>query len=86
MVNLTDKNEEVKVQITKEFLDYLSKGNRTLFLFKDIRQANSLIYQAFENNISFEFDRVKSGVLITVFKRLVEVKVFDEEPTSRITI
>ena len=51
------------------FLDYLDKGNRVLFRLRDLEQLQAVARMAYDQSLSFEFDRVGEGISTLIFKR-----------------
>jgi sulfate adenylyltransferase subunit 1 len=69
VVDLADERGAIEFDVTPSFLDYLGKGNRVLFRLRDVGQVQAVALLAYEQTLSFEFDRTADGVSILVFRR-----------------
>jgi sulfate adenylyltransferase large subunit len=69
VVDLTGEWGAVEFDVSNSFLDYLGKGNRILFRLRGFDQLEAVALLAYENTLSFEFDRTAEGVSILIFKR-----------------
>jgi sulfate adenylyltransferase subunit 1 len=69
VVDLTGEVGGLEFDASASFLDYLGKGNRVLFRLRDLAQLPAVALLAFEQTLSFEFDRTAEGVSILLFKR-----------------
>jgi sulfate adenylyltransferase subunit 1 len=69
MVDLTAEWGPIEFDASISFLKYLGKGNRILFRLRDMTQLNAVALLAYENTLSFEFDRTAEGISILAFKR-----------------
>lgn len=69
MVDLTGEIGALEFDASASFLDYLGKGNRVLFRLRDLAQLPAVALLAFEQTLSFEFDRTAEGISILLFKR-----------------
>jgi sulfate adenylyltransferase subunit 1 len=69
VVDLTGEWGPIEFDVTTSFIDYLGKGNRVLFRLRDMVQLEAVALLAYENTLSFEFDRTAQGASILVFKR-----------------
>jgi sulfate adenylyltransferase large subunit len=69
VVDLTGEWGPIGFDVTTSFIDYLGKGNRILFRLRDMVQLEAVALLAYENTLSFEFDRTADGVSILIFKR-----------------
>ncbi len=69
VVDLTGEFGPIEFDVSKSFMDYLGKGNRVLFRLRDMGQLGAVAFLAFEQTLSFEFDRTADGVSILIFKR-----------------
>ena len=69
VVDLTGEQTTIELEVSESFYNYLGKGNRVLFRLSDVGQVAALVQLAFENTLSFEFDRTVDGVSILLFKR-----------------
>lgn len=74
VVDLTGEQTKLELEVTESFYNYLGKGNRILFRLCDVGQVAALVQLAFENTLSFEFDRTADGVSILLFKRSTKAK------------
>ena len=68
-MDLTARGASIEFDITAEFLDYLDKGNRVLFLLRCLEQLQSLAHLAYVETLAFEFDRTVEGISVLLFKR-----------------
>jgi sulfate adenylyltransferase subunit 1 len=68
-VDLTNEWGAIVFDASPGFLDYLGKGNRILFRLRDLQQLGAVALLAYEETLSFEFDRTAEGVSLLVFKR-----------------
>jgi sulfate adenylyltransferase subunit 1 len=69
MVDLTGEWEPIGFDMSDNFIDYLGKGNRILIRIRDLDQLAAVALLAFEQTLSFEFDRTAEGISILIFKR-----------------
>ncbi|MGB9081427.1 MAG: sulfate adenylyltransferase subunit CysN [Desulfuromonadaceae bacterium] len=69
VVDLTGEWGPVEFDVSGSFLGYLDKGNRILFRLRGFDQLEAVALLAYENSLSFEFDRTAEGVSILIFKR-----------------
>jgi sulfate adenylyltransferase subunit 1 len=69
VVDLTEAWGKLEFDVAISFIDYLSKGNRILFRLRSVVQLETVALFAYENSLSFEFDRTAEGVSVLVFKR-----------------
>ncbi|GFE56762.1 sulfate adenylyltransferase subunit CysN [Geobacter sp. AOG1] len=69
LVDLTGEWGPVEFAASSSFLDYLGKGNRVLFRLRGLEQLEAVVLLAYEQTLSFEFDRTAEGVSILIFKR-----------------
>jgi sulfate adenylyltransferase subunit 1 len=69
MIDLTGEWGAIWFDVSASFIDYLEKGNRVLFRLRDLDQLTALALLAYEQTLSFEFDRTEEGVSILIFKR-----------------
>jgi len=69
VVDLTGEWGLIEFDVTTSFIDYLEKGNRVLFRLRDLDQLAAVALLAYEQTLSFEFDRTAEGVSILIFKR-----------------
>ncbi|MBT0651999.1 sulfate adenylyltransferase subunit CysN [Geomobilimonas luticola] len=69
VVDLTGEWGPVELDASSTFLDYLGKGNRILFRLRGLEQLEAVVLLAYEQTLSFEFDRTAEGVSILIFKR-----------------
>jgi len=69
VIDLTGEWGPIEFDVTTSFIDYLGKGNRILFRLRDMVQLEAVALLAYENTLSFEFDRTADGVSILIFKR-----------------
>jgi sulfate adenylyltransferase subunit 1 len=69
VVDLAGEWGPIEFDVSTSFIDYLGKGNRVLFRLRGMVQLEAVAQLAYENTLSFEFDRTAEGVSILVFKR-----------------
>jgi sulfate adenylyltransferase subunit 1 len=69
VVDLTGEWGRVAFDASNSFLDYLGKGNRILFRLRGLEQLEAVALLAYEQTLSFEFDRTAGGVSVLIFKR-----------------
>jgi sulfate adenylyltransferase subunit 1 len=84
VVDLTGEVGELVFDVTDSFLGYLGKGNRILFRLRDVGQLPAVALMAYEQTLSFEFDRTADGVSVLLFRRGTRVgdKVSDDGGTG----
>lgn len=73
IVDLCGCRGAVILEASGNFLDYLGKGNRVLFRLPELEQVEAVARLAFNENLSFEFDRTAEGISILMFKRFIPV-------------
>ncbi|MFZ4858101.1 MAG: sulfate adenylyltransferase subunit CysN [Desulfuromonadaceae bacterium] len=69
VVDLSGEWGALEFDVSNSFLDYLGKGNRILFRLRDVEQLQAVALLAYEQTLSFEFDRTADGVSILLFMR-----------------
>jgi sulfate adenylyltransferase subunit 1 len=69
VVDLTGEWGAIEFNASTSFIDYLGKGNRILFRLRDLGQLPAVALLAYEQTLSFEFDRTAEGVSVLIFKR-----------------
>ncbi|MEI6208515.1 MAG: sulfate adenylyltransferase subunit CysN [Desulfuromonadales bacterium] len=69
VVDLTEEWGAIEFDVAVSFIDYLAKGNRILFHLRSLAQLEAVALFAYENILSFEFDRTETGVSVLIFKR-----------------
>jgi sulfate adenylyltransferase subunit 1 len=69
VVDLSGERGAIWFDVSASFIDYLEKGNRVLFRLRDLDQLAALALLAYDQTLSFEFDRTSEGVSILIFKR-----------------
>jgi sulfate adenylyltransferase subunit 1 len=69
VVDLSGEWGRVEFDASNSFLDYLGKGNRILFRLRGLDQLETVALLAYEQKLSFEFDRTAEGVSVLLFKR-----------------
>jgi len=69
VVDLSAEGSAIEFEIAPSFIEHLGKGNRVLFRLRDIRQLPAVALLAFEQRLSFEFDRTPEGVSVLLFRR-----------------
>jgi sulfate adenylyltransferase large subunit len=69
VVDLTGEWGQVEFDVSSSFLDYLGKGNRVLFRLRAMDQLEAVALLAYENTLSFEFDRTAEWISLLIFKR-----------------
>jgi sulfate adenylyltransferase subunit 1 len=71
VVDLTGECGALEFEVSASFNDYLGKGNRVLFRLRDVGQVTSVAQLAFDQTLSFEFDRTSGGISVLLFKRSI---------------
>jgi sulfate adenylyltransferase subunit 1 len=69
VVDLSGEWGQIEFDVSTSFINYLAKGNRVLFSLRDLVQLEAVAQLAYENILSFEFDRTADGISILIFKR-----------------
>jgi sulfate adenylyltransferase subunit 1 len=69
LVDLSGEWGPIGFDVATSFIDYLGKGNRVLFTLRDLAQLEAVAQLAYENVLSFEFDRTSEGISVLIFKR-----------------
>ncbi len=69
VVDLSAEGCALEFEISPSFIDHLGKGNRVLFRLRDLGQLPAVALLAYEQRLSFEFDRTPEGVSILLFRR-----------------
>jgi sulfate adenylyltransferase large subunit len=69
VVDVSGEEGAFEFDVSTSFLDYLDKGNRILFRLREVGQLEALALVAYEQSLSFEFDRTAEGISILIFKR-----------------
>jgi sulfate adenylyltransferase large subunit len=72
IVDLSAEGRAIEFEISPSFIDHLGKGNRVLFRLKDFGQLHAVALLAYEQRLSFEFDRTPDGISIVIFRRGVK--------------
>ena len=73
VVDLTGEWGTLEFEVSSSFLGFLGKGNRVLFRLRDLEQLQAVALMAYEQTLSFEFDRTTEGVSVLVFMRGISV-------------
>jgi len=69
-VDLTGEAGRFDFEASAGFLEYLGKGNRVLFRLRDVGQLEAVAQLAYDQTLSFEFDRTLEGLVsVLLFKR-----------------
>ncbi len=71
LVDLTGEESSLIFTVETSFLDYLGQGNRLLFRLRNLAQLAAVAQLAYEQTLSFEFDRTADGVSLMLFKRSI---------------
>ena len=69
VIDLAGEGGAIEFDVSDSFLDYLGKGNRILFHLRGLDQLAAVALMAYQQSLSFEFDRSAEGVSILIFKR-----------------
>jgi sulfate adenylyltransferase large subunit len=69
VVDLTAHGNAIEFELSPSFIDHLGKGNRVLFRLRDLGQLHAVALLAYEQRLSFEFDRMPEGIGILLFRR-----------------
>jgi sulfate adenylyltransferase subunit 1 len=68
VADLTGERGQIEFEVSTSFIDYLGKGNRVLFMLRDLRQLEPVALMAYEYNLNFEFGRVQDRVNLILYK------------------
>ncbi|MBI5655653.1 MAG: sulfate adenylyltransferase subunit CysN [Geobacter sp.] len=74
LVDLTGEERPLVFAAETSFLDYLGKGNRLLLRLRNLEQLAAVAQLAYEQFLSFEFDRTADGLSVMLFKRSIKQK------------
>jgi hypothetical protein len=69
LVDLTGESGTLEFELSPGFMEHLDKGNRVLFRLRDLEHLPAVAQVAYEQALSFEFDRTVGGISILIFKR-----------------
>ncbi len=69
LVDLTRESGAPEFQLSPGFMEHMEKGNRVLFRLRDLDQLSAVAQVAYDQGLSFEFDRRENGASILLFKR-----------------
>jgi sulfate adenylyltransferase subunit 1 len=69
VVDLTREWGTLEFELSPGFMEHLDKGNCVLFRLRDLEQLPAVALVAYEQALSFEFDRTTDGISILLFKR-----------------
>jgi sulfate adenylyltransferase subunit 1 len=69
LVDLTGEWGTLEFELSPGFMEHLDKGNRVLFRLRDLEHLPAVAQVAYEQALSFEFDRTVGGISILLFKR-----------------
>ncbi len=69
LVDVTRESGTLEFQLSPGFMEHLGKGNRVLFRLRELEQLPAVAQVAYEQALSFEFDRTADGLSILLFKR-----------------
>ena len=84
LVDLTRQWGTLEFQLSPGFMEHLGKGNRILFRLRDLGQLPAVAQLAYEQALSFEFDRTADAVSILLFKRdtALQPRSYDDDGTG----
>jgi sulfate adenylyltransferase large subunit len=68
VVDLTGEKGVIEFEVSTSFLDYLGKGNRVLFILRDLRQLEHVALVAYEHNLNFEFGRDQDRINVILYQ------------------
>ena len=68
VADLTGERGAIEFEVSTSFLDYLGKGNRVLFMLRDLRQLEPVALMAYEHNLNFEFGREQDRVNVILYR------------------
>jgi sulfate adenylyltransferase subunit 1 len=68
VADLTGEWGQIDFEVSTSFLDYLGKGNRVLFMLRDLDQLEPVAVMAYEYNLNFEFCRVQDRVNVIIYR------------------
>jgi sulfate adenylyltransferase subunit 1 len=69
LVDLTRERGTLEFKLTPGFMEHLDKGNCVLFRLRDLEQLPAVAQVAYDQALSFEFDRTTDGISLLLFKR-----------------
>lgn len=69
VVDLTEESGSIEFEPSASFFAYLGKGNRVLFSLRTMSQLEAVAMLAYQQRLSFEFDRTAEGISVLIFKR-----------------
>jgi sulfate adenylyltransferase subunit 1 len=69
LVDLTRERGTLEFKLTPGFMEHLDKGNCVLFRLRDLEQLPAVAQVAYDQALSFEFDRTTNGISLLLFKR-----------------
>jgi sulfate adenylyltransferase subunit 1 len=72
VVDLTGESGVIEFEVSNSFLDYLGKGNRVLFMLRDLRQLEPVALMAYEHNLNFEFGRDQDRINVIMYRDCTE--------------
>ncbi|HLO27206.1 MAG TPA: sulfate adenylyltransferase, partial [Geobacteraceae bacterium] len=68
VADLTGERGAIEFEVSTSFLDYLGKGNRVLFMLRDLRQLEPVALMAYEHNLNFEFGRGQDRINVILYR------------------
>ena len=72
VADLTRESGAIEFEVSTSFLDYLGKGNRVLFMLRDLRQLEPVALMAYEHNLNFEFGRGEDRINVILYRDVSE--------------
>lgn len=68
VADFTGERGAIEFEVSTSFLDYLGKGNRVLFMLRDVGQLEPVARMAYEHNLNFEFGRDQDRVNVILYR------------------
>ena len=72
VADLTRESGAIEFEVSTSFLDYLGKGNRVLFMLRDLLQLEPVALMAYEHNLNFEFGRGENRINVILYRDVSE--------------
>jgi sulfate adenylyltransferase large subunit len=84
LIDLTRESGPLEFQLSAGFMEHLEKGNRILFRLRSLEQLPAVAQIAYDQTLSFEFDRTADDISILLFKRemALQPKSYDDDGTG----
>ena len=85
LIDLTRDSVPIKFELSSDFMVHLEKGNRVLFRLRTLEQLSAVAQLAYDQTLSFEFDRSGQRISVLLFKRgstLLHLRSYDDDGTG----